>query len=46
MLRGEISALAENVWEERRTDELMEGLSARKHDPYTLSGEILQKILK
>ena len=46
VLRGEISSLAENVWKERRTDELMEGLSARKHDPYTLSGEILQKILK
>ncbi|MCR5336399.1 MAG: methylmalonyl Co-A mutase-associated GTPase MeaB [Synergistes sp.] len=46
VLRGEISVLAENAWKERRTDELMEGLSARKHDPYTLSGEILQKILK
>ena len=46
VLRGEISSIAEKVWKERRTDELMEGLSARKHDPYTLSGEILQKILK
>lgn len=46
VLRGEISALAEKVWKERRTDTLMEALSARKQDPYTLTGEILQEILK
>lgn len=42
ILRGELSALAEKSWRARRTDELMEALSARKADPYTLAGEIMK----
>ena len=46
ILRGEISSIVEKEWKERRNDGLMEDLSARKCDPYTLSGEIIQKIIK
>ncbi|MCD8164051.1 MAG: methylmalonyl Co-A mutase-associated GTPase MeaB [Synergistaceae bacterium] len=46
ILRGEISLLVENAWKERRTDSLMDELSSRKADPYTLAGEIIQKVVK
>ena len=46
ILRGEISLLVENAWKERRTDSLMDELSSRKSDPYTLAGEIIQKVVK
>lgn len=46
ILRGEISLLVENAWKERRTDSLMDELSSRKADPYTLAGEIIQKVIK
>ena len=46
ILRGEISLLVENAWKERRTDSLMDELSSRKADPYTLAGEINQKVIK
>ncbi len=46
ILRGEISLLVENAWKERRTDGVMEELSSRKTDPYTLAGEIMQKVIK
>ncbi|MCC8058916.1 methylmalonyl Co-A mutase-associated GTPase MeaB [Cloacibacillus sp.] len=46
ILRGEISLLVENAWKERRTDSLMDELSSRKADPYTLASEIIQKIIK
>ena len=46
ILRGEISLLVENAWTERRTDSLMDELSSRKSDPYTLAGELIQKVVK
>ena len=46
ILSGEISLLVENAWKERRTDSLMDELSSRKSDPYTLAGEIIQKVVK
>ncbi|MCD7877530.1 MAG: methylmalonyl Co-A mutase-associated GTPase MeaB [Cloacibacillus porcorum] len=46
ILRGEISLIVENAWKERRTDSLMDELSSRKADPYTLAGEIIQKVVK
>lgn len=46
ILRGEISLLVENAWKEHRTDSLMDELSSRKADPYTLAGEIIQKVVK
>ncbi len=46
ILSSEISLLVENAWKERRTDGVMEELSSRKADPYTLAGEIMQKVIK
>lgn len=46
ILRGEISAIVERSWGSRRTDELMEELSLRKRDPYTLAGEIIDNLVK
>ncbi|MDO5115410.1 MAG: methylmalonyl Co-A mutase-associated GTPase MeaB [Synergistaceae bacterium] len=46
ILRGEISLLVERSWSARRSDELMEMLSQRKADPYTLAGDIIKTLLK
>lgn len=46
ILRGEISLLVERSWSARRSDELMESLSQRKADPYTLAGDIIKTLLK
>ena len=46
ILRGEISQLVENAWKERKSDEVMEDLSSRRANPYTLAGEIMHKVVK
>ena len=46
ILRGEISQLVENAWKERKSDEVMEDLSSRRANPYTLAGEIMNKFVK
>ena len=46
ILRGEISQLVENAWKERKSDEVMEDLSSRRANPYTLAGEIMHKGVK
>ena len=45
ILRGEISAIVEKSWKARRDDDLMRSLSDRRTDPYTLAGEIIEKIV-
>lgn len=46
ILRSEISQLVENAWKERKSDEVMEDLSSRRANPYTLAGEIMHKVVK
>lgn len=46
ILRSEISRLTEESWKARKSDELMSELSERRTDPYTLSGEIMGRLLK
>ena len=46
ILRGEISAIVEKSWKARKSDELMQSLSERRADPYTLAGEIMEEIIK
>ena len=46
ILRGEISAIVEKSWKARKSDELMQSLSERRADPYTLVGEIMEEIIK
>ena len=46
ILRGEISAITEKAWNARKCNELMESLSVRSSDPYTLAGEIIETIIR
>ena len=46
ILRGEISAIVEKSWKAKKSDELMQSLSERRADPYTLAGEIMENIIK
>ena len=46
ILRGEISALTEKVWEKRKDAGVLEDLAARKTDPYTLASEMISQIIK
>ncbi len=46
ILRGEISAITERSWRAKKSDGLMQSLSERRTDPYTLAGEIMEKIIK
>lgn len=46
ILRGEISQVVENAWNDRKSDGVLDDLASRTRDPYTLAGEIVTKILK
>ncbi|NLD04988.1 MAG: methylmalonyl Co-A mutase-associated GTPase MeaB [Synergistaceae bacterium] len=46
ILRGEISILTEKIWKKRKDNEVLEDLSLRKIDPYTLAGELISEIVK
>lgn len=46
ILRGEISLLTEKAWKKRKDTALLEDLSLRKTDPYTLAGELISEIVK
>ena len=45
-LYNEISAIVEKSWKAKKSDELMQSLSERRADPYTLAGEIMENIIK
>lgn len=45
ILQRELAKLTENKWEEHKDEQLMEDLLARKTDPYTVAGKILQETL-
>ena len=46
ILRGEISTVIEKVWKDNKESGVIEELSLRRTDPYSLAGEIISKILK
>ena len=46
ILRGEISSKVQKAWNRRKDDGVMAELCARKADPYTLAGEIIEKIVR
>jgi LAO/AO transport system kinase len=45
ILQRELAKLTENKWEEHKDEQLMKDLLARKTDPYTVAGKILQETL-
>ncbi len=46
VLRGEISTLVENTWNENKNTGVLDKLASRTLDPYTLAGEMLSQIIK
>lgn len=46
ILRAEISMKVQRAWDSRKDDGVMEELAGRRTDPYTLSSEIIEEIIK
>lgn len=46
ILRGEISSMVERAWKHNRTEDVMERLSTRVSDPYTLADDIMRRVAK
>ena len=44
IMRREISRVVENSWNERKTVELLNGLAERTLDPYSVAGELLDRV--
>lgn len=46
ILRAEISAKVQQAWNSRKKEGILEELAGRRNDPYTVSGEIIDEIIK
>jgi LAO/AO transport system kinase len=44
IMRREISRIVERSWSEAKTVELLNGLAERTLDPYTVAGDLLDKV--